>query len=428
MYFGRKRKRSQWLGSALGAAGGIAGGAISGSPFGSEVGSRLGQYAGDLIKTFTGFGAYNIEKNSLYEGAQTPFVTNANLENAMVIAHREYLGNVVTSSNIGEFTTDEYTINPCDTKTFPWLSQIANQFEEWLPMGIVFFFKSTSGDALTNTNTALGNVMMASQYNVYQPDFTEKIEMENHAYNMSCKPSSNMLHPIECAPSHNQVSIHYTRPGGLPIPLGADQRLYDLCTTTIATEGMQAADVLVGELHIAYQIGFFKPRLWIYRDPGAAVELLFEFPNGENSATDGLFDTTDLEFRGNVPKPTTISRKNEQVGGRSADRFRIDLKKLYDKGDEIVCTIVNRCEKLPWGGTSGRVYMNIVSVIGVEIVQQDPIPAAFGPEAVDSDIQTGGAQAIYKILTPEACQIEVDCYNAQNITEVSPMILTIQKV
>jgi hypothetical protein len=39
---------------------------------------------------------------------------------------------------------------------FPWLSNIAQNFESYKLRGLVFEFKSMSGDALTSTNTALG--------------------------------------------------------------------------------------------------------------------------------------------------------------------------------------------------------------------------------------------------------------------------------
>lgn len=300
----RKRKRTGgWLADALGAAGGIAGGAFTGDPFGAELGRRAGSWAGQFIKSYTGFGAYSINQNTLYEGAQTPFVTNANVENAMVIAHREYLGDIVTSATPGQFQAQEFVLNPCVTQSFPWLHTIANNFEEWLPMGIIFFYKTTSSDALNSTNTALGNVIMAAQYNVYQPDFTTKAQMENHAYNMSCKPSDNMLFPIECAPSQNQVILHYTRPGDNPTPAGADQRLYDLAVMTIATEGFQAASVQIGELHVAYQIAFFKPRIWepvVIPDVQLALGQII-WTNTDTAEPNGMFDAAHfVKTDGNI--------------------------------------------------------------------------------------------------------------------------------
>ena len=59
------------------------------------------------------------------------------------------------------FKIDSYLINAANPKTFPWLSQIAANYEQYDIEGMVF-----SADALNSTKTALGTVMMATQYDV----------------------------------------------------------------------------------------------------------------------------------------------------------------------------------------------------------------------------------------------------------------------
>ncbi len=406
-----KRKRTAWLPGALGAAGGIAGGAITGSPFGGDLGYQAGRAAGHYIKSFTGFGAYSVNQNTLYEGSQTPFVTNANMENAMVIAHREYLGDITTSANAGDFQSEEFTVNPCLVKTFPWLNALANQFEEWLPMGIIFFFKTTSSDALNSTNTALGNVMMAAQYNVYQPDFGDKLEMENHAYNMSCKPSTNLLMPIECAPSQNQVSIHYTRPGNQPIPQNADQRLYDLAVLTIATEGMQAASVNIGELHIAYQIAFFKPRLLRSIQQSPALSQL----RWQDTSNAGFWVADPTDTGGNLTATAMVGTKPDP--GRNeifinytlprnyvGQRMQIDLTFQGPMGD-IKALFVLLLPQTSGVTVINEICMSVLTPAGTVPGDNFGYRGVFDVDEVDIELQfravapadsdwTGGAQII----------------------------------
>lgn len=223
-------------------------------------GRAFGGWLGNTIKTATGFGEYNVRSNSLYEGAQVPFVKNDTDIQGTVISHREYIMDICTSPTIGEWKSQTFAINPALGTTFEWLAQIAANYEEYELQGCIFVFRSMSGDALNSTNTALGTIIMATQYNPYQPPFVNKAEMESHAYAMSGRPSEDMVHPIECDPHQGVINTFFTRNGD--VPTGADQRLYDVGRFEVATTGFQAASVNIGELHITYQVALMKPRLW----------------------------------------------------------------------------------------------------------------------------------------------------------------------
>lgn len=229
-------------------------------PAAAPAGSMFGGWLGNVIKTATGFGEYEVRANSLYEGSQVPFVANRPTINGTTISHREYVMDLCTSSTPGAFKSNQFNINPALGSTFEWLAQIAANYEEYVLEGCLFVFRSMSADALNSTNTALGSVIMATQYNTYQPIFANKAEMENHAYSMSCKPSEDCVHPIECDPHQSSITTLFTRAG--TVPTGADQRLYDIGRFEIATVGFQAADVNIGELHVTYQVSLMKPRLF----------------------------------------------------------------------------------------------------------------------------------------------------------------------
>lgn len=209
----------------------------------------------------TGYGAYKINSNVLYSGATVPYIRNASIAaNANVISHKEFLGDIVTSATPGAFNIQAFEINPAQAQLFEWLSQIAMNYEQYVMEGMLFCFKSMSADALSSTNTALGTVIMATQYNPYNPAFTSKAEMEAYEFSTSFKPSESHIHPIECSPLQTPVSELYIRRGA--VPSGADQRLYDLGTFYIATTGFQGASVNIGELWVTYQVALLKPKLY----------------------------------------------------------------------------------------------------------------------------------------------------------------------
>lgn len=193
-------------------------------------------------------------------GANVPTIRNS--RSGVVVRHKEYLGDI-TASNV--FRNQVFPINPGISLTFPWLSQIANSFEEYELRGMVFEFKSLSSDALllTANNSSLGSVIMGTQYDVLDKPFVNKIQMENHQYSNSAKPSQTFIHPIECARKQTPLTRLFTR--NAAVPEGADPRLYDLGNFQLAVQGMQGASTgTCGELWISYEVKFFKPQLYEY--------------------------------------------------------------------------------------------------------------------------------------------------------------------
>lgn len=225
---------------------------------GAKIGGWLGHGAQHLIKAITGFGDYKVENNSILMGGMSPpEVINATASGNAIIRHREYIGDINATT---AFTIQTFPINPGMPNTFPWLSQVANSYECYRLRGLVFEFKSLSSDSVLSsaTSSALGAVIMATQYNSLSTTFISKLQMENHEFANSDKPSCTFYHPIECKKSLNPVDELYIRDGD--IPADADLRLYDLGKLSVATVGMQAASGVAGELWCTYEVELFHQR------------------------------------------------------------------------------------------------------------------------------------------------------------------------
>jgi hypothetical protein len=226
---------------------------------GSKIGSFVGHGIQQVIKAITGFGDYNIDQNSLMNGGlQPPEIINSQSKGAFIVRHREYIADVKATT---AFTNVNYDINPGLVNSFPWLSQVASAFEEYNLRGLVYEFKSMSSDAVlaTSATSALGTVIMATQYNSLVPNFTSKLVMENYEFANSDKPSNSFLHPVECSKLLNPLMNLYIRTGS--VPANADQRLYDLGNFQIATVGMQASSGVIGELWCTFEIELHMPKL-----------------------------------------------------------------------------------------------------------------------------------------------------------------------
>nr|QKV51304.1 putative capsid protein [Crucivirus sp.] len=250
------------------AAGGAVGSILGGGP-GKMLGSKLGSYLHYIGKIF-GSGDYvtsadQVRNNILVSEAQAPAFGHG--RNTVHIRHREFLGDIVTSGSANTFNLQSYPIQPGLSSSFPWLSNVCGtSFQQYRINGMVFEFRSMSADALNSTNTALGSVVMATDYDSKDANFQSKAQMENTEFGVSCKPSSCMIHAIECAKSQTSVSELYIRNTG--VPSGADIRLYDMGNFQIATTGFQGTSVNVGELWVSYDITLFKA---IQLQPGAGI-------------------------------------------------------------------------------------------------------------------------------------------------------------
>ncbi|QMW68660.1 capsid protein [Crucivirus-112] len=232
------------------------GGSMLGGLFGMP---GLGKSAGSALSNIFGLGSYEVKENVFMEG-RLPQVMNVPTGGGTVIRFQEYLGDVITSATVGAFQNTSWIVNSANRDSFPFLAQIAANYEQYQFEGLVYEFRSTSADALNSTNTALGSVMMATQYDFQDTPFTSKAEMLNYEYSNSVKPSENCMHMIECAPSQSVLPILYTLDGS--VPAGADSRLYHLGRFQVATIGFQAPSVRIGEIHVTYQVRLLKPKIY----------------------------------------------------------------------------------------------------------------------------------------------------------------------
>ena len=229
---------------------------IGDGKIGADVGSMIGSAAHAAIKTITGFGDYKVSQNSLVYNRDAVPQFSGN-DRCTIISHREFVGDVVGSTN---FNLNTYTINPANSTLFPWLAQISENYEEHVWQGLIFQFVTTCGNSVGSTNTALGTVVMATQYNTLAQTFLNKQQMENSEFCQSSVPSASIMHPIECDPAltYNQGLFFVQNPNASST--NADPRAYNIGKFSIATQGMQASNT-VGELWVTYKICLLKPKL-----------------------------------------------------------------------------------------------------------------------------------------------------------------------
>jgi hypothetical protein len=232
-------------------------------------------------------GDYNVTGNSFIMGNAVPSFRQG--ADGIEICHSEFLRDITGST---AFSILDFELNPGLTTTFPWLSSVAQNFQEYEMLGCVLVYKPSSG-LIAGTSAALGMVVAATNYNVNAPGFASKVQMEASQFATSTVPFESMIHPIECARGANVTQTLLVR--GAALPTGGTLQLYDLAKFQIATVGMPSA-YTVGELWISYHVRLKRPIEPLFQY--ASYVHFYETPNGSASTafpfgTSGLAKTTE---------------------------------------------------------------------------------------------------------------------------------------
>lgn len=275
---------------------------------GKGVGSWIGGKAASLFTKLTGIGDYSVSSNTLVNPNNPPILSNT--RSATRTQHREFICDIYSTT---AFTVQSFSINPGLAGTFPWLSAVAQCYEQYRLHGLVFEYKSTSAVALNSTNTALGTVIMATEYDSTKPVFADKRSMENYVYSTSSPPSVSAMHPVECARQVNVLDDLYVRSAAPST--SADLRFTDLGIFQIATVGMQLGGVIIGELWCTFDVELIKPRLPTSISSIAPAHYIYDNSNWPGTAgaaptSSNLFGTAPLQtftLRGTGVSPIALN-------------------------------------------------------------------------------------------------------------------------
>jgi len=178
------------------------------------------------------------------------------------VSKREYIGDITTGTLSGGSTLFDSLfakINPGNSDIFPWLSNVSGNYQYYRFKKLQFEYVSTSAVALNSTNTALGTVVMSTDYNATDIAFTSKQTQENYNGAIAFQPSQSRIHKVQT--SQQLSPLRYLWVATSDTNTSVDQLNYYLGNFQISTVGMQAANIKIGELHVSYEIELNTPRL-----------------------------------------------------------------------------------------------------------------------------------------------------------------------
>lgn len=286
---------------------GTTAGTYLGGPLGGMVGQIGGRIAGSAIGSLFGSGEYvsnshPVKVNSLVNPQSTPkvFQSSGSIEDDSILVTRtEYIKDITSSAVANTFSSEEFSINPGQKNTFPILSNLAKNFEEYKFLGLAFHFKSLSGDSVASVQSGMGYVAMATQYDSMDSNFINKSQVENYSGSQSGKPSIDQIHAIECK-DHLLSRPLIVRPSTQPS--NTDIRLYDLGVTTVVTS-CPGTSVILGELWVSYQVRLYKPKSSENADQSSGLIV-----SRSNTSTASLsFGSVGLQIKGDLTNQVTVS-------------------------------------------------------------------------------------------------------------------------
>lgn len=227
--------------------------------------------AGIIAGKYKGRGSYasSTESNILLKGSTTSsgvpsFTSLGDETGSLVITHTEYISDVFGLPSGVEFQNTSYNLNPGLNRMFPFLSQIAANFEEYEFVQMVVSYKPKLNPNITTLTGQLGSVILFTDYNPDDPKKDSKQQLIQGYGNTNGRVTDELLHFIECDPAKLKGDGHRfvrVRP-----PFTGSGRLmdYDHGKFQVAVSGTPSSldNQSLGELYVSYAVKLLKPRIY----------------------------------------------------------------------------------------------------------------------------------------------------------------------
>ena len=236
---------------------------------------------------YTGAGDYT-ESNNLISSKSSQSIIpdfSGDVAEAVVrVSRKEYVSEIYAPAPdpdtgiIAPFVLQSYQINPGLEKTFPWLSQIAQNYDEYEIQQLIFTFRSTTTESNNSVNGQVGTVIMATNYNAAAPVFQDKVTMMEYDSSMSGRVTESLLHGVECDPDLLSGSDgKYIRSN--PIVANQDLKTYDHGKFQIALANIPdgLANYSLGELWVSYTVVLRKPKFFVALGLGISKDIFVSY-------------------------------------------------------------------------------------------------------------------------------------------------------
>jgi hypothetical protein len=296
--------------------------------------------------------------NSLIAGmghSVPSFASAGDETGALTVQHTEYIKDIYGQNG----TTMDSTIvviNPGLAESFPWLSQIAANYEEYQILQCMFCYKSKVSDNLTSNDGQIGSILMFTEYNANDPMKKTKQQLiQAYGTTNALISTADILHGVECDTSKLKGDGHkYIRTESLSA--NVDKSDYDHAKMQLAVVDApsQLQNQVVGELYVSYTVVLRKPRLFSTLGLAIQEDQFYITYSGANSvAAAGEFNsigallsntTVNLTTTGisvKITLPASFSGDLEVLATIDATQANPTIYPYFDQKTGNVTTVSN---------------------------------------------------------------------------------------
>ena len=281
-------KRGSHMFERLGTqAGGLLGNQVAGQLVGKAVDKMTGKgeyFTNSLISDDSSMGESQVIGRPSRQVDVPQFSSSRDEAGSLTITHREYLLDLYGTGVA--FQNASFPLNPGMDGTFPFLSQLAQNYDEYEFKQLCFTFRSVVTELGSSSTGQVGTVVMATQYNASSTPFLEKQSMMEYDGSMSCKTTDSMLHGVECDPKKlSGPKGRYIRSN--PVPGYQDVKSYDSGIFNLALCNLPSGytNTQVGELWVSYTVTLRKPKLFTGRALNINQDLFINSSNLNSTLT-----------------------------------------------------------------------------------------------------------------------------------------------
>lgn len=209
-----------------------------------------------------GRGDYGVALNNKFPASGIPLGANVSSRGGVVrISHSEMIGNILSPATPTAFNNTLLPLNPGMATTFPWLAVLAQRFERYRFVQLVFEFKNAL--AVASTSGALGQVAVVVVANAAKGAIESWPGVVNYEGSLVMVANEDFSVGVECAEGFNPQAWYYVRSAALPD--NQDIKTYDPGSLQIATYGLSAAALPTGTnlgmLRVHYTVEFDMPTM-----------------------------------------------------------------------------------------------------------------------------------------------------------------------
>lgn len=214
----------------------------------------------------------NVEGNVTISGSSgtvPDFQSAGDETGAMVITHSEFVGDIYGNEWLNSSTPEQtfvnvnFELNPGLSRSFPFLSQIAVNFEEYEFIQLIYTYTPKISPNLSSTDGQVGSILMYTDYNAGDTPKKSKQAILQAYGSSSGRVIDTVLHGVECDPK-KAVGDGQKFTRCRPIKGGDKEDLKDydhgLFQMAICATPYALSNAVIGELHVSYKVLLRKPR------------------------------------------------------------------------------------------------------------------------------------------------------------------------